>query len=95
MSTMPPDGISPLQEHILLSLWKLKGIGQNFIDEATLRTVLSTEPMQGNWENEVASLQKQGFLQAAKRDEKKLISITSLGLAILRKVEEDRLQELK
>jgi hypothetical protein len=92
---MPPDGISPLQEHILLSLWKLKAIGQNFIDEVTLRTALSTEPLQGNWENEVVSLQRQGFVQAAKRDEKNLVSITPLGLAILRKVEEDRLQGLK
>jgi len=96
MSTMPsPDEISEMQERILLGLWKLKGIGENLIDEETLRTALSAEPLQGNWTNDLESLQKQGFLQATNKDGKNSISLTSLGLAILRKIEEDRLQELK
>lgn len=96
MSIMPfPEGISELQERILLSLWKLKGIGKNAIDEETLRNELSTEPLQGNWTNELESLQKQEFLQAANKDGRNSISLTPLGLAILRKIEEDRLQELK
>ena len=38
MSTMPsPDEISEIQERILLGLWKLMGIGENLIDEETLR----------------------------------------------------------
>jgi hypothetical protein len=96
MSTMPsPDGISELQERILLVLWKLKGIGANLVDEEILRTALSAEQLQGNWESELGSLQEQGFLQAANKDEKNFISLTPLGLAILRKIEEDKLQELK
>jgi hypothetical protein len=95
MLTMPfSDGITKLQERILLGLWKLKGIGNNPIDEGTLKKELSTEPIEGNWTAELESLQKRGFLEAANKDEKSSVSLTPLGLAILRKIEEDRLQEL-
>jgi len=96
MGIMPfPDGISELQERILLGLWKLKGIGDNPINEEILRKTLPTEPQASNWTNELNSLLNQGFLQATNKNGRNSVSLTPLGLAILRKIEEDRLQELK
>jgi predicted transcriptional regulator len=41
------------------------------------------------------ALQAQGFLDATVEGDHSTFSITPLGVAILRKTEEDRLQELK
>jgi len=90
-----PEGISEVQERILQGLWKLKGIGNNPIEEETLRKGLTAEPHQGNWTNQVESLHKQGFLLAASKDGRNCLALTPLGVAILRKIEEDRLQELE
>jgi hypothetical protein len=95
MGIMPfPDGISELQERILLGLWKLKGIGDNPIDEEILRKTLPPDPQASKWTNDLRSLLNQGFLQAASKNGRNSVSLTPLGLAILRKIEEDRLQEL-
>lgn len=88
------DGLSELQATTLLTIWKLKGIGANAVDEDQLKTELVNEPPE-NIHSAVQLLQSQGFIEIRDLAGRKAISITSLGLAILRKIEEDRLQELK
>lgn len=98
MPTMPiPDGISSVQEQILLSLWKHKAIGKTIVDEETLlRDAVWTGTTRNDWAKSVESLRGQGFLEASNNKEGRgCFSLTPLGLAILRKIEEDRLQELK
>ncbi len=95
MKTMPQDnGLSELQETTLQTIWKLKGIGANAVYEDQLRAELTIEPSE-NIPSTVQLLQAQGFIEVREIEDRKAISLTPLGLAILRKIEEDRLQELK
>jgi DNA-binding MarR family transcriptional regulator len=95
MRPMPqPNGLPDLEERILLAIWKLRGIGKNAVDESGLQTELSNETPQ-NLAAAIQTLRNQGFLERTSLNDRVLLSLTPLGLAILRKVEEDRLQELK
>ena len=94
-AAMPPaNGLSEPQEAVLFAIWKLRGIGNKPITEDQLKAQMtneSAEPLPAD----LTQLQSQGFVQIADKGGRKIISITPLGLAILRKVEEDRLQEIK
>jgi hypothetical protein len=95
MKTMPQaDGLPELQATTLLTIWKLKGIGANAVDEDQLKAELSNESTE-NVPSAIQLLQSQGFIEVRDLEGRKAISITPLGLAILRKIEEDMLQELK
>jgi hypothetical protein len=96
MLNMPPDSkLTELGEKILLALWKMKGIGRNGIKEETLRAELATAGSSQGLNEEITTLHAQGFLQATTAEGTSNISLTALGLAVLRQIEEDRLQELK
>jgi predicted transcriptional regulator len=88
------NGLSDLQERILLAVWKLRGIGSNNVDQTALKAEMTNEPSQ-NLTDAIGTLYTQGFLEKTSTDDRTAISLTPLGLAILRKIEEDRLQELK
>jgi DNA-binding PadR family transcriptional regulator len=95
MKTMPQDdGLPELQATTLLAIWKLKGIGGNAVDEDQLKAELINESPE-NVPSAIQLLQSQGFIEIRDLKGRKAISITPLGVAILRKIEEDRLQELK
>lgn len=89
-----PNGLSDLQERVLLAMWKLSGIGQNRVEEDKLKAELNHEPSQ-DLADAIDQLQKRGFLDKSTGEGATNFSLTPLGLAILRKLEEDRLQELK
>ena len=89
-----PSGLSDLQERVLLAVWKLRGVGKNGVDDSKLGSELENETAE-NLAAAVEELRNQGFLEATNQQNQSLLSLTPLGLAILRKVEEDRLQELK
>jgi hypothetical protein len=92
---MPPaNGLSELQEALLFAVWKLRGIGNNPITEDQLKAQMTNEP-QESLPPTLTQLQSQGFVQITDKDGRRTISITPLGVAILRKLEEDRLQEIK
>jgi len=93
---MPPQAtLSDLEERILLALWKLRGIGKNTINERILKADLAAESESEGWMEKIRSLNNQGFLEMGNVDGQNSFSLTALGLAILRRIEEDRLQELK
>jgi DNA-binding MarR family transcriptional regulator len=95
MRPMPePNMLSELEERTLLAIWKLKGIGKNGVEESNIQTELTDETPQ-NLAVALETLQNQGFIEKANSSGRKFLSLTPLGLAILRKLEEDRLQELK
>jgi DNA-binding MarR family transcriptional regulator len=95
MRPMPePNMLSELEEKTLLAIWRLKGIGKNGVEESNLQTELTNETPQ-NLTAALEALQNQGFIEKANSSDRKFLSLTPLGLAILRKLEEDRLQELK
>jgi DNA-binding MarR family transcriptional regulator len=95
MRPMPdPNALSELEQRTLLALWRLKGLGKNGVEESSLQTELTSETPQ-NLTGAVQALENLGFITKSNSGERKLLSLTPLGLAILRKLEEDRLQELK
>ena len=91
----PPDSLSEIQENILLAVWKLKGIGTNRVGEIRIKGELTNLTSEDDWKSAFSTLQTQGFLDAQAEGDQSTFSLTPLGVAILRKTEEDRLQELK
>ena len=79
---------------MLFAIWKLRGIGNNPITEDQLKAQISNDPAE-SLQPALTELQSQGFVRVDNNGDQRTISITPLGLAILRKVEEDRLQEIK
>jgi DNA-binding MarR family transcriptional regulator len=95
MKTMPSTNtLSETQEAVLLALWKLRGIGTSTVDERQLRAEMAEDPSEGLTPT-LQLLETQGFIEVKDEGDRKSVSITPLGLAILRKIEEDKLQELK
>ncbi len=90
---MPPESLPPLAEKILAALWKLNALGNRSISERRLKADLAIT--QDELTAETQKLQAQGFLIRLKVGEEVSLSLTHLGLAILRQIEEDNLQELK
>jgi hypothetical protein len=90
---MPPESLSPLDEKILASVWKLNALGNRAVSEGRVKTDLAIA--QDELTAETQKLQTQGFLSRLKVGEEVSLSLTHLGLAILRQIEEDNLQELK
>jgi len=87
------DRLPNIREQILLTLWKLKAIGKTTIKEETLRAEMGAETTE-TLASEIEQLHKQGFLDK-NNSNGTTISLTALGISILRQMEEDHLQELK
>jgi len=88
------NGLSEGGEALLLTIWKQGGIGANTVDERQVTAEMAKTPS----EDITATLQlleAQGFIEIKDQGVHKVFSLTPLGLAILRKIEEDKLQELK
>lgn len=95
MRSMPePNTLSEIEERTLLAIWKLKAVGKNGVEESNLQTELPNDTPQ-NLAGAVEALRTKGFIEKTNSADHKFLSLTPLGLAILRKLEEDRLQELK
>jgi ribosomal protein S19E (S16A) len=88
------SGLSEGGEAVLLAIWKLKGIGTNTVDERQLKAEMAKEPSDG-LNLTLQLLETQGFVEIKDEADRKGVSLTPLGVAILRKIEEDKLQELK
>jgi hypothetical protein len=90
---MVDNPLSEISGRILMSVWKLNGIGSRAVQEQTLRLDLKLESDQFLYETEM--LTQRGFLDRSIIEGQPAFSLTPLGLAILRQLEEDRLQELR
>jgi hypothetical protein len=91
----PESSLSDPEVKVLLALWKLRGTGKNHVKEEALRADLAMAGLESGCIKEVASLHDRGFLQSVTVEGGKEISLTALGLALLRQIEEDKLEELK
>jgi len=87
--------LSELEEYLLLTLWKLRGIGNNRVSKEVLRANLTVETSAETWLTGISSLADRGFLQTATINGEEGFSLTPLGLSLIRQIEEDKLQELK
>jgi hypothetical protein len=89
---MPPGSLSEIGERILLAAWKLNGLGERSVAEETLKAESSSDE---EFARELSILEAQGFITRSSTLDRAEFTLTPLGLAILRQVEEDKLQELK
>ena len=89
---MPSDSLSGFSEKILLAVWKLNGVGTRFVTEDMLKAEL---PDLGEefWPA-LQTLQDSGFIAKTNSDQHTIFSLTPIGMAILRQMEEDKLHEL-
>jgi hypothetical protein len=95
MKTMPlTSRLSEEGKAALLAIWKLRGIGTNTVDERKVKAEMTKGPCE-DLASTLRLLETQGFIEIKDEADHKGVSITPLGLAILRKIEEDKLQELK
>jgi len=93
MLSMPSDTLSVLGEKILLAIWKQNAVGIRSVDEDALKSELSDSS--SGFSQELETLQCLGFIVGGNNDGKIGYALTPLGLAILRQIEEDKLQELR
>jgi hypothetical protein len=87
--------LSEPEEKVLLAIWKLRGIGKSRIKEGILKADLTQTSSQTNWTHEISSLNDRSLLQVTTLRGEREISLTPLGLSLIRQLEEDKLQELK
>jgi DNA-binding HxlR family transcriptional regulator len=90
---MPSDTLSVLGEKILLAIWKSNAVGIRSVGEDALKSELSDSS--NGFSQEVKTLQDLGFIIRGNNAERTEFALTPLGLAILRQIEEDKLQELR
>jgi DNA-binding HxlR family transcriptional regulator len=92
---MPTEnGLSEPMQTMLFAIWKLNGVGNNTVGEDQLKTELPDHAPE-TLPSTLTQLQSLGFVEITTNGDRRKISITPLGVAILRKVEEDRLQEIR
>jgi type III secretory pathway lipoprotein EscJ len=88
------QGLSEIQADILLTIWKLRGVGTNRVGEDKVKAEV-IDIAEEDFRPALATLQTHGFIDNQVKEGRSCFSLTPLGVAILRKTEEDRLQELK
>ena len=92
---MPGSQLTETQERIILTLWRMKGVGKNRIREESLKAETGLDAAGDSLTSEIMNLQIGGFLERIAEGDQNVISLSPLGLAILRQLEEDKLQELR
>jgi len=92
---LPNSNLTELGERVLLTLWKLNGVGNRRVNEEAIKAEIAAAGIQQDLGAEIAGLRAMGFLESATTDGSNMLSLTSLGLSVLRQLEEDKLQELK
>jgi len=90
---MPVTSLPALSEKILSTLWKMNASGQKSVLEQRVRAELSFTT--DEFAKEVERLLAQGFLSNVTVNDVQSLSLTSLGVAILRQIEEDNLEEIE
>ena len=90
---MPVPGLPALSEKVVSTLWKMNARGQKPVPEQALRAELSLTV--DEFAKEMERLRNQGFLSNVKVNEIPSISLTPLGVAILRQIEEENLEEIE
>jgi len=91
---MPSDTLSVLGEKILLAIWKSNPVGIRSVGEDTLKSEFPDSS--NSFSQELKTLLDLGFIIRGNNDGRiAQFALTPLGLAILRQIEEDKLQELR
>ncbi len=92
---MPQSTLSELQDVILHTIWRLRGIGNRGVKEETIKEDIANQIPLNEWTDEIKALQDLGFVNSESQEQSMSLSLTPLGLAILRQLDQDKLEELK
>ena len=90
---MPSDTLSVLGGKILLAVWKSNAAGIRSVREDALRAECSDSSEA--FSQELKTLEDLGFIVRESDGGRSEFALAPLGLAILRQIEEDKLQELR
>ncbi len=94
MQNVPFDNDLPLQERkILLSMWKAKAIGGRAISIRDLRARLDEEG-KGDYRDNLENLENKLLIEVLHNDKEDAVSMTPLGLAYFRQIQDDDLKLL-
>jgi hypothetical protein len=91
MKAMPSeDELSAQKREILLSMWKARAIGNRAISLRDLRARLSDEAKR-DFVSHMKSLEARLFVQIIHRNEQDAVSLTPIGLACVRQIQDGSL----
>jgi len=91
MHTWPSeDDLPPQKRQILLAMWKAKAIGDRIISLRDLRARLPDE-VKANYMSHLKNLKERLFIQISHGNNQDAASLTPLGLAFIRQIQDDDL----
>jgi DNA-binding MarR family transcriptional regulator len=91
MHTWPSeDDLSPQERQILSAMWKAKAIGDRVISLRDLRARLPDE-VKANYVSHLKTLKEKLFIQISHGNNQDAASLTPLGLAFIRQIQDDDL----
>lgn len=73
----------------------MKGIGKHGVRQNVVLADITKNNASLTLEEDITRLQELGFVEIAVLDGQASLSLTPLGISLLRQIEEDRLEELK
>jgi hypothetical protein len=89
----PPteDDLSPQKRQILLYMWKSGAVGDRAIRLRNLKARLSDD-VRSNYVSNMKDLESRLFVRISRADHEESASLTPLGLAYIRQVQDDNLR---
>ncbi len=85
------DDLPTLEKQMLLSLWEARAIGNRAISIPSLKKSL-TEDAKFHCISCLKNLEKKLFVEISRANEDQMVSITPLGLAFIRQIQDDDLR---
>jgi hypothetical protein len=85
------DGLPLQKRQILLSMWKARAIGNKTISLRDLKAKLAEE-VKPNYVSWMKNLKGKLFIEISRRGKDDVASITPLGLAFIRQIQDDDLK---
>jgi len=90
---MEESGLLPSKISILLSMWRLKAIGERSVSTEALRMRLQPE-YRSAFGASIQNLKESMLVVSAKKNDQELLSMTPLGVAFLREFEGIELERM-
>jgi len=87
----PENDLPQQKREILLSMWKAGAIGDRRIPLRDLKAKLADEARQ-NYRSYLENLKERLFIEVFSGGDDDLVSITSVGLAFIRQIQEEELR---
>lgn len=85
------DDLSPQKRQILLYMWKAGAVGEKAIALRNLKTRLP-DAAKSNYVSYLKDLESRLFIRISRGDHEDSVSLTPLGLAYIRQIQDDNLR---